>query len=141
MASKAMNVEISDWKLITDINNRIENKSIFRANNGKLWPKQCPFCGGTVREYGAEINLDQDVISSLDFLKWRQFTRPFIDKAGLHLPDILSMTNGRHYFVRCDNYYNQITPCHATNFTWFKDLDTARKDFFSRADELKEIYS
>lgn len=131
-----MEIEISDWQLIREIERRIEAKSIFRAKNGKLWPKVCPRCGGPIIEYGVDINLTKEQMDVMDFEQWLQFSRKELDKMGLYLPDLPYKQSGKFYHVRCDNSYSDFAPmCHVVNCEWFRDLDDARNDFFNSATE------
>ena len=132
-----MNIEISDWQLICELEQRIESKSIFRAKNGKLWPRFCPCCGGAITEYTVEINYTPKELAVFNFEQWRRITKDLKDEAGLYLPDIPFRETGRFYFVRCDNYYSEIVKCPVLNHEWHKDLESARADFFSEADEAR----
>lgn len=131
-----MEIEISDWQLIREIEHRIEAKSIFRAKNGKLWPKVCPRCGGSIFEYGIDINLTKEQMDVMDFEQWRQFSRKELDKMGLYLPDLPYKQSGMFFYVRCENSYSDFAPmCRVVNYEWFRDLDDARNDFFNSATE------
>jgi hypothetical protein len=130
-----MEVRVSDWRLIRELRRRIASGDIFRAKNGKLWPSTCPACGGDVTEYEVKINFSPEELSGLGFEEWRRATREKLDDTALYLPDIPYKECGRFYFVRCDNYYSELDPCHVANYEWFRDLDAAREDFFSAAEE------
>lgn len=132
-----MNVEISDWQLIRELEQRIEAKRIFRANNKKLWPRFCPACGGTISEYGFNINYSPEKMAVLDYQRWKKITRDLLDKEGLYLPDVPFKETGRLFFVRCDNSISECDPCPVVNWEWFHDLDDARQDFFERAYDYK----
>lgn len=132
------NIEVSDWQLIRELEQRIAGKAIFRAKNGKLWPKFCPCCGGTITEYGVEINYTPEELSVFNFKQWKYVTKDIKDKAGLHLPDLPFRETGRFYYVRCDNAVCEHDPCPVVNWDWFKDLDDARWDFFTKAQDTME---
>lgn len=127
-----MNVEVSNWKLICELNRRIESGEIFRAENGKLWPKLCPLCGGQVREYGVDINISSKDAVAMGFDSWTTMTKELLDKEGLDLPSIPIGSTGRLYHVRCENTTSYFDPCPFTNWEWFRDLDDARQDFFAK---------
>lgn len=126
-----MNVEISDWDLICELNRRIESGEIFRAKNGKLWPKICPRCGGQVKEYGVDLNFRPEESVAMGFDSWATITKELLDKEGAYLPTIPFGITGRLYHVRCENSASYFAPCPSTNWEWFHDLDDARQDFFN----------
>ena len=126
-----MNVEISNWELISELNRRIEFGEIFRAKNGKLWPKVCPRCGGPVVEYGVQINISPEEAVEMGFDSWAKMAKELCDKEGLDLPTIPFGSTGRLYHVRCENTISYSDPCPFTNWEWFHDLDDARQDFFN----------
>lgn len=127
-----MNVEISNWELISELNRRIESGEIFIAKNGKLWPKLCPRCGGQVREYGVQIDITPEAAVTMGFDLWSRYTKEILDKEGLNLPAIPFGGTGRLYHVRCENTTLYFDPCPFTNWEWFNDLDDARQDFFAK---------
>lgn len=129
-----MEVKISDWNLIRELERRIENGSIFRAGNGRLWPRFCPACGAPLREYGINLNLDQiklDVIKT--YSEWRCITRPMLDKLDLYLPDLPYRQTGWFYFVRCGNFTCDYEPCPVVVTKWHRGMDDARAAFFEEA--------
>lgn len=135
-----MKVEISDWQLIRELEQRIEAKRIFRANNGKLWPKVCPVCGSAIREYVVGLNFspkDMEMFSNnLD--AWMKCTREMLDKEDLYLPDLPLLQNGRFYYVRCSNRHAYFRGCPVANHEWFRDPENARVDFYNAAEEVKK---
>lgn len=126
-----MNVEISSWELIKELNRRIESGEIFRAKNGKLWPKICPHCGGQVVEYGVQIKTSPEEAKAMGFDSWSRLTQEILDKEGVYLPTLPFGSTGRLYHVRCENTILYSNPCSFTNWEWFHDLDDARQDFFN----------
>ena len=129
-----MEVSISDWQLICELERRIEAREIFRAKNGKLWPQFCPACGGTITEYGVEINYTPQELQSFNFNQWNRISKELTDKEALYLP-VLPRESGKFYYVRCDNFVSWAQPCPVQNFEWFRDLDDARRDFFDKVTE------
>lgn len=132
-----MNVEIPSWELIGELNRRIEAGEIFRSNNGKLWPRFCPACGGTITEYGVSINYSPEETTVFDRQQWKRITRDLLDKEGLYLPDIPFRETGRFFLVRCDNSISDCDPCPVVNWEWFHSLDDARQNFFERASDYR----
>lgn len=134
-----MNVEIPSWELIGELNRRIESKEIFRAKNGKLWPRFCPVCNGTITEYGCNLNFSSKEMAVFDYQRWKEITRNLLDKEGRYLPDIPFRETGRLYFVRCDNSILECDRCPVVNWEWFHDLDDARQNFFERASDYIQV--
>lgn len=130
-----MEVQISDWQLICELERRIEARDIFRAKNGKLWPRFCPACGGTITEYGVEVNYTPKELQAFNFVQWRGISKELTDKEALNLPVLPFRESGKFYYVRCDNADSWAQPCPVHNFEWFRDLDDARRDFFDNATE------
>jgi hypothetical protein len=132
-----MNVEIPSWELIGELNRRIEAREIFRSNDGKLWPRFCPACGGTITEYTVSINYSPWEAAVFDHQQWKRITRDLLDKEGLYLPDIPFRETGRFFLVRCDNSISDCDPCPVVNWEWFYSLDDARQNFFERASDYR----
>jgi hypothetical protein len=127
-----MEVKISDWELLLELNERIEEGSIFKTKNGKLWPRYCPRCGcNSLREYGVTVNIPQDVLSKMSYDEWYKFQRELLDKEDRHLPDLPMKKSGTFYFVRCENVLREYGCSACWNHNWFSDLDGARWDFFN----------
>ena len=133
-----MEVSISDWDLICEVNRRMEANDIFMAGNGKLWPRRCPCCGDTVREYTVQINYPWETLKKFSFTEWEKFARPILDSAGRHLPMLSIERPGKFYFVRCEGFCSGT--CKSVNFRWFGNLEDAREDFFSYADMARALY-
>lgn len=125
-----MNVKISSYELISELNRRIEAGEIFRAKNGKLWPRVCPRCGGQMVEYNVYINISPEKAVEMGFDAWSRIVKEHLDKECPYLPKIPFGSTGRLYYVRCENTISYSNPCPSTNWEWFPDLDDARKDFF-----------
>ena len=132
-----MNVEIPSWELIGELNGRIEAGEIFRSNNGKLWPRFCPACGGTITEYAVSINYSPEEAAVFDRQQWKRITRGLLDKEGLYLPDIPFRETGRFFLVRCNNSISDCDPCPVVNWEWFHSLDDARQNFYERASDYR----
>ena len=128
-----MNVEIPSWELVGELNRRIEAGAIFRSGNGKLWPRFCPVCGGTITEYDFSVDQSPEETAGFDCQQWRRITRDLLDKEGLYLPDIPFKETGRFFLVRCDNSISECDPCPVVSWEWFRSLDDARHDFFEKA--------
>lgn len=130
-----MEIAISDWQLICEIERRIETKDIFRSQNGKLWPRYCPVCGGTLTEYGVEVNFTPEEWAKINLGQWIDISKKFTDKEGLYLPTLPYRESGKFFYVRCDNSLRWVNPCKLRNTEWFKDLEKARMDFFNSMTE------
>ena len=129
-----MEVKISDWNLIRELERRIENGTIFRAGNGRLWPRLCPACGAPLRQYGVTLNLNQkelDVIKTYD--EWLWVTKPMLDKQDLYLPNLPYKQSGKFYFVRCENFTSDSDPCPVVVTEWHRTIEDARVAFFEVA--------
>ena len=133
-----MEVTIGSWDLIKELDRRIEKGAVFRAKNGKLWPRFCPACGGIVREYAFKSNFSKEVLAAFDVYTWRRATRQKLDEMALGLPDVPFRHQGPCYFVRCENSFDPISypTCNVNTFDWYDSLEEARYAFFDEASSM-----
>lgn len=132
-----MEVKISDWELIQELERRMAKGMICGLEPGSLhlWPRYCPACGGLLCEYEMTVNCEQDALYKMTFDEWRQFTRDMLNKKNLYLPDLPYKQRGTFYFVRCDNSICDYNYCPVVVTKWHRTIEGARLEFFNKASQ------